>query len=296
MPLVRTAIRTWEKEKWGYAFIAPSFVLFLLFFLIPVLGAAYLSLVRYTPLFTEWAGLENYKAVAADPLFWISLRNNALYALGVVPLWLGKALLISALIYPLSPRVQSFFKSAFYLPHVTSAVIMSMIWLWLYNPSFGLLNGVLKWIGLAPLNWLGSTHLALPAIIAMVVIMGGGSSIVLITASMGAIPISLYEAAALDGANRRHMFTRITVPLLRPTILYLVVMGTIGSFQVFENVYLMTQGGPQFSTMTLVYLIWETAFISFDFGRAAAQAMILFGVTFALGIVQFRLLSSHTEY
>lgn len=289
-------MRALEREKWGYIFIAPSFVLFLIFFFVPVLGAAYLSLVRYTPLFTTWVGWENYREVLSDPIFWISLRNNALYALGVVPLWLGKALVISALIYPLSPRVQSFFKSAFYLPHVTSAIIISMVWLWIYNPSFGLLNGLLRLVGLAPVNWLGSTSLALPAIIAMVVIMGGGSSIVLITASMGSIPTALYEAAALDGANRIQMFTRITVPLLRPIILYLVVIGTIGSFQVFENIYLMTQGGPQFATMTLVYLIWETAFVSFDFGQAAAQAMVLFAITFVLGVLQFRLLSSNVEY
>jgi multiple sugar transport system permease protein len=130
----------------------------------------------------------------------------------------------------------------------------------------------------------------------MVVIMGGGSSIVLVTASMSSIPIALYEAAAIDGGGRWQMFWRITVPLLRPIMLYLIVMGTISSFQVFENIYLMTKGGPQFSTMTLVYLIYDTAFTTFDFGRASAQAIVLFAIIFGFGLLQFKLMASRVEY
>ena len=285
-----------RKEKWGYLFIAPSFIVFGIFFLVPVLGAASLSFVRYTPFFIDWVGLENYRAVFGDPVFWLSLRNNLFYALGVVPLWLGKALVISALIYPLSPRLQTFFKSAFYLPNVTSSIIISMIWLWLYNPTFGLFNQLLNLVGLPDVAWLGSTRTALLSLIIMAVVMGAGSSIVLITATMTSIPMEIYEAAAIDGAGKWRMFRSITVPLLRPIILYLVVIGTISSFQVFENVYVMTRGGPQFATTTIVYLIYETAFRSFDFGRASAQAMVLFVVIFIFGIVQFKLLSSRAEY
>lgn len=288
--------RKLRREKWGYIFVAPSFLLFFVFFLLPVLGAFALSLVRYTPFFISWVGIQNYRDAFADPIFWVSLRNNLLYALGVVPLWLGKALLISSLIYPLSPRLQTFFKSAFYLPNITSGVIISMIWLWLFNPTFGLFNQVLEFVGLDGIEWLGNTKTALPSIILMAVIMGGGSSIVLITATMASIPLDLFEAAALDGANKRQMFFRITIPLLQPILLYLVVMGTISSFQVFENIYLMTQGGPQFSTSTIVYLIYETAFMTFNFGRASAQAMVLFAITFVFGLLQFRLLSSRVEY
>lgn len=284
------------RDKWGYLFIAPSFVLFGVFFLLPVIGAALLSFLQYTPFFTRWVGIENYRYVFDDPVFWISLRNNLFYALGVVPLWLGKALLISALIYPLSPRLQTFFKSAFYLPNVTSSVIISMIWLWLYNPTFGLLNQALNHFGFASVEWLGSTRTALLSLILMAVVMGAGSSIVLITATMGSIPTELYEAAAIDGAGKWRMFSSITVPLLRPIILYLVVIGTISSFQVFENIYLMTRGGPQFATTTIVYLIYETAFMAFNFGRASAQAMVLFFIIFVFGIVQFKFLSSKVEY
>ncbi|HOI36793.1 MAG TPA: sugar ABC transporter permease, partial [Bacillota bacterium] len=212
------------------------------------------------------------------------------------PLWLGKALIISALIFPLAKPIQTFFKGAFYLPHVTSSVIISMVWLWIFNPPFGLLNYIMELLGFAPHAWLGDVRTALLSIILMQVVMGGGSSIVLITAAMGSIPYHLYEAAYLDGATKTQAFFKVTIPLLRPTILYLLVTGTISSFQVFTNVYLMTQGGPQFSTMTLVYLIYDTAFKQFRFGLASAQAVVLFAIVFALAIVQFRFLGQEVEY
>ena len=289
-------MRRLYKDRWGYAFIAPSFALFAVFFLIPVVWGGYLSLLDYQVFNKEWVGLQNYGEILHDSIFWLSLRNTALYTLGIVPLWLGKALIISALIFPLAKPIQTFFKGAFYLPHVTSSVIISMVWLWIFNPPFGLLNYIMELLGFAPHAWLGDVRTALLSIILMQVVMGGGSSIVLITAAMGSIPYHLYEAAYLDGATKTQAFFKVTIPLLRPTILYLLVTGTISSFQVFTNVYLMTQGGPQFSTMTLVYLIYDTAFKQFRFGLASAQAVVLFAIVFALAIVQFRFLGQEVEY
>jgi multiple sugar transport system permease protein len=289
-------MRRLYKDRWGYAFIAPSFALFAVFFLVPVVWGGYLSLLDYQVFNKEWVGLQNYREIARDSVFWLSLRNTALYTLGLVPLWLGKALVISALIFPLAKPIQTFFKGAFYLPHVTSSVIISMVWLWIFNPPFGLLNYIMELLGFAPHAWLGDVRTALLSIILMQVVMGGGSSIVLITAAMGSIPYHLYEAAHLDGATKTQAFFRVTIPLLRPTILYLLVTGTISSFQVFTNVYLMTQGGPQFSTMTLVYLIYDTAFKQFKFGLASAQAVVLFAIVFALAIVQFKFLGQEVEY
>ncbi len=289
-------MRRLYKDRWGYAFIAPSFVLFAVFFLVPVVWGGYLSLLDYQVFNKEWVGLQNYKEIAHDSVFWLSLRNTALYTLGIVPLWLGKALIISALIFPLAKPIQTFFKGAFYLPHVTSSVIISMVWLWIFNPPFGLLNYIMELLGFAPRAWLGDVRTALLSIILMQVVMGGGSSIVLITAAMGSIPYHLYEAAYLDGATKTQAFFKVTIPLLRPTILYLLVTGTISSFQVFTNVYLMTQGGPQFSTMTLVYLIYDTAFKQLKFGLASAQAVVLFAIVFALAIVQFKFLGQEVEY
>lgn len=281
------------RDRWAYLFLLPSLGFFSVFFLAPVAWGAILSLLDYQLTGGRWAGLANYARVMSDSLFWRSLANNLYYAAGVVPLWLTKALVVAAIIFPFRRWLQNLYKTAFYLPHVTSAVIISMIWLWIYNPPFGLLNYLLHTPGFP---WLGNRLTAMPALIAMQVVMGGGSTIVLISAAMGGIPGDYYEAAEIDGATRVQQFVRITLPLLKPTILYLLVMGTISSFQVFTNIYLMTRGGPQFSTMTIGYLIYETAFQFYDFGQASAMAMVLFAVIFAVALVQFRWLSTDVEY
>lgn len=255
-----------------------------------------LSFLDYGWWGTSFVGLDNYRSVFSNRVFWIGLRNTVYYTLGVVPLWLGKAVIIAALIFPFRKGVQTFFKAAFYLPHVTSSVIISMIWLWIYNPPFGLLNYLMKSMGFEPVAWLGNTSTAMPAMIFMTVVMGGGSSIVLISAAMNGIPSFLYEAAEIDGATSMRMFWKITIPLLRPTLLYLTVMGTINSFQVFTNIYLMTQGGPQFATTTIVYQIYELAFSRFQFGQASAMAMVLFAITFVFAMIQFKWLGQEVEY
>lgn len=293
---MQAVLRRLYRDRWGYAFVAPSFVLFGVFFLAPVLWGGYLSFLNYQVFEQQWVGLQNYFGLFQDPLFWTALKNTALYTLGVVPLWLGKALIVSALIFPFAKPIQTFFKAAFYLPHVTSAVIISMVWLWIFNPPFGLLNYFLGLFGMAPWAWLGDTRTALLSIILMQAVMGAGSTIVLITAAMGSIPYHLYEAAYLDGATKVRAFFRVTIPLLRPTLLYLLVMGTISSFQVFTNVYLMTQGGPQFATTTLVYLVYDTAFKQFNFGLASAQAVVLFLIVFVLALIQFKWLGQEVEY
>ena len=285
-----------KKDRWAYIFLLPSFIFFATFFLFPVVWSIILSFVDYQVWGASFAGLDNYREILVDRIFWISLRNNFFYALGVVPLWLGKALIISALIFPFRKPIQTFFKAAFYLPHVTSAVIISMIWLWIYNPPFGLLNYILSLFGSEGIAWLGNTKTALPALIAQTVIMGGGSSIVLISAAMNGIPTHLYEAAELDGASPIVTYLHITLPLLKPTILYLVVMGTISSFQVFTQVYMMTKGGPQFATTTIVYLIFERAFLNFQFGPASAMAVVLFAIIFCFALLQFKWLGEEIEY
>lgn len=284
------------KARWAYFFVAPHLVLYCVFFLLPVAWSMVLSLLDYQWWGVEFVGVANYVRVFADPIFWKAVVNTAYYTLGVVPLWLGKALIISALIFPFRKPLQTFFKAAFYLPHVTSAVILSMIWLWIYNPPFGLLNYLLAFLGVDPVAWLGNKLTAMPSLILMQVVMGGGSSIVLISAAMNGIPMYLYEAAELDGARPAQVFLRVTLPLLKPTLLYLVVTGTINSFQVFTNIYLMTRGGPQFSTTTIVYMIYDTAFKQFQFGPASAMAMVLFVITAVFALVQFRWLGQEVEY
>ena len=284
------------KERSGYLFLAPHFILFCIFFVVPVCWGMYLSLFDYNVFSKTFVGLENYVQILSDSLFLKALCNTFIYTLGVVPLWLGKALLVTVLIYPFRKSVRTFFKSLFYLPHITSSVIIAMIWLWVFNPSFGLLNYFLQVLGMDPVSWLGNKATAMPALMLMQVIMGGGSTIVLLSAAMSSIPEYYFEAARLEGANSWQVFRRITLPLLKPTLLYAMVMGTIANFQTFSNIYIMTQGGPEFSTTTVAYLVYSTAFKDYNLGLASSMSMVMFVILVALAIVQFKWLGSNVEY
>lgn len=285
-----------SRSAWGWFFVTPHLAVFALFFLLPVAGAFVLAFLDYRPMRVSWVGLDHFARVFTDPLFGQALRNTSIFTAGVVTFWLGKALLIAYLIDPLAKGWQTFFKSAFYLPGVTSGVIISLIWLWIFNPSFGLLNAFIALFGFEPVSWLGDTDTALVSLMTMQVIMGGGSSIVLLSAAMSRIPRDLYEVAILDGASRFEVFRKVVLPLIQPTLLYLVVTGTINTFQVFDAVYIMTQGGPQFATSTVVYRIYTTAFQRFDLGYASAQAIVLFAITLVLAALQFRWLGRDVEY
>src|SRR5690606_4806800 len=280
----------------GVLFGAPQPPLYTALFLIPVVIAFALAFMEVRPTRVSWVGLDNFETVLHDELFKRALVNTSVFTLVVVTFWLAKAVLIAYLLDPMSHALQTFFKSAFYLPAVTSGVIISLVWLWIYHPNFGLLNGLMVALGRDPVAWLGNTSTALPALMAMQVIMGGGSSIVLLSAALARIPRDLYEVAIIDGAKRPTIFAKVILPLIRPTLLYLVVTGTINTFQVFEAVYVMTQGGPQFATTTVVFRIYQEAFQRFNLGVASAQAIVLFVITAALAAVQFRLLGQNVEY
>lgn len=281
---------------WGATFVAPQAVLFAVFFLLPVVIAFVLAFMDVRPTRMTFIGLANFMRVLADPLFGKALTNTAIFTAVVVVFWLGKALLIAYLLDPMNRALQTFFKSAFYLPAVTSSIIISLVWAWIYHPTFGLLNAFIALFGLKPVAWLGNVDTALASLMAMQIIMGGGSSIVLLSAALARIPRDLYEVALIDGAKRPVIFTKVVLPLIRPTLLYLVVTGTVNTFQVFESVYVMTQGGPQFSTTTVVYRIYQEAFQRFNLGLASAQAIVLFLLTFVLAAVQFRFLGQNVEY
>ena len=284
------------KARWAYFFVAPAMIHFAVFNVYPILSTVYLSFVRFNLQGNTWVGLQNYQVAMNDPIFWKSLANTALYTMVVVPVGVGIALFLSSLIFPLKPSAQNVFKGAFYLPHVVSAVVVSMIWLWMFDSAHGLLNYLLSVMHLQPVSWLGESRTAMPSLMFMAVAGGGGAAIILYLAAMGGIPESLYEAARIDGANRWTEFWKITLPLLKPTTLYLVVMGTIGSFQVFTSIYMMTRGGPNFATATIVYRIYQTAFEFLKLGRASAMALVLALIIIAISAIQFKLLGTEVEY
>ena len=286
-----------RRNLWIYIVLIPPFALLFTFTILPILQSFVLSFQHWTLKSVTWVGLANFQTLLEDALFFKALRNTFIYTVVVVPIGTIIALGLAELIRPLRPASQTFFKSAFYLPSVVAASVVVLVWAWIYNPNeYGLLNYLMSLLGQKPVRWLQDVNLALPALTLTSLVGGQGASVVLILAAMGAIPTSLYESARLDGSNHRQEFWHITLPLLKPTILYLVVLGTIGSFQVFTGVYLLTNGGPAFATATSVFYIFKTGFLSFDLSYASTQALVLFIIIMVFSFVLFRSLSSEVEY
>lgn len=284
-----------KKYKWDYLFLLPKLIVFLIFVALPVLWALIISFQEYGIFETSWVGLTNFIDIFRGDLFYIALWNTFRYTIVVVPSQVVIALILASLINPLNKKAQSFFRGAFYLPTVTSVVVISMVWRWIYN-SKGLMNYLLALFNIDAVNWLGSSNLALTAIIMMSVLTPPGVGVILYLANMGSIPESLFEAARIDGAGPFKAWLKITLPLVKPTTFYLAILGTIGSFQVFTKVLLLTDGGPGYATTTLVHLIYNSAFRDFDFGFAAAQAVILFVIVLIFSFIQRKFLSSDIEY
>lgn len=287
--------RIWRARS-GYLFILPKFLLFTVFVLIPIIWALLVSFQEYKVFGAGWVGFQNFVDVLHDDLFWVAVKNTLRYAAVVMPSTVIIALVLATLIHPLRSGAQTFFRAAFYLPTVASTVVLAMVWRWIFQTRFGLANYFLGLLGVEPINWLHSSAWALRSVIIMAVLTPPGVGIILYLAAMGSIPESLYEAATIDGANRFTQWWRITLPLLKPTTLYLMIVSTINSFQVFNQVMLMTQGGPGYATTTIVHRIYNIAFRDFQFGHAGAMSMLLFLAIIALAIVQAKLMFSDVEY
>lgn len=281
-----------KKNKVAYLFLLPKLVFFAIFMLIPIIWSLILSFQDVGIFNSEWVGLKNYIAVFKNEVFMVSLWNTFLYTIVTVPAFVITALLIATLIHPLGKHSQSFFRAAFYLPQVTSMVIIAMVWRWMYNYRFGLFNYIMNFFGIENIDWLGQSATALPSLMIMAILIPPGSGIIIYLAAMNDVNPSLYEAAKIDGANAFQRWIRITVPLLKPTTLYLVILSTISSFQVFTQIIMMTGGGPGNSTETIVHVIYKTAFRDFNFGGASAQSMILFAIIMVFAIFQYRVLQS----
>ncbi len=287
-----------RRHGWSYLFVLPTFSLFVLFTLLPVAQGLVLALQDARVTGGTFIGLANFGTLADDPAFRQALGNTVLYATVVVAAQVTLALVVASLIQPLGARSRVFYRALFYLPLVNSAILVAMVWRWIFNPNpFGLANAALGTIGLGPFLWIGSSDQALLAIILSAVLTIPGGGVVLYSAAMGSLPRDLYEAADLEGASALAKWWHITVPLLRPTTLYLVVVYTILAFQVFERVYIMTNGGgPNNATITIVQLIYSTAFQFGRYGLASAMAVVLFVMAIVVAIAQFRSLRTDVEY
>ncbi|MEK8132324.1 sugar ABC transporter permease [Paenibacillus filicis] len=287
----------WRDYGWAYLFIAVPVLLFLVFTLYPVISAFIMSFQEYGVLSSKWIGTGNYSRLMQDDVFWKAMRNTFYFTIGTVPVNIIITFGLAYLIFQMKTKWQTFFKAALYLPSVASGVTLSLVWLAMFDPtSGGLFNKVLGLMGLEPVIWLGQSSTALFSLMLMTYLSSHGSGIILYLAAMGGVPKSLYEAADIDHASGWTQFTKITWPLLKPTTLYLLVTGVIMSFQVFISVYLMTQGGPNFATTTIAYLIYDTAFVYYEFGLASAQSFVLAAMIIIISIVQFKYFSTDIEY
>ncbi|MFC5407482.1 carbohydrate ABC transporter permease [Cohnella soli] len=280
----------------GYLFLLPSCALFAAFMFMPIFKGFQLSFQKWTISGYEWVGLSNYEKVLSDSVFWKSTSITAQFTVITVVAGLLLSLLAAFMIDPFKEKVQSIFKAAFYLPSVAPIVIVSILWLWLYHPSFGLLNYLLDSAGIAPVMWLGDPKVALISIMLMTIAVSQGSNILILVTSLGGIPKDYQEAARIDGATFWQETVRIKLPMLKPTLTYLIVVNTVGSFQVFAPVYMLTSGGPNRATTTLGFLIYENAFKKFDFGVASAQAVVLLLIVMVIAIFQFRTMAGDLEY
>ena len=290
-----------RRYGWSYAFILPSMLTFVLFVLAPVVWALIISFqdfnlrrggVWMAPIY------QNYLLAFQqfNGLFVNAIQNTLTYALFTVTSNILLGLIIASLIQPLSHRARTFFRAAYYLPAVTSALIVGMTWSYIYNAQWGFANYLLGFFGVAPIRWLSDPNLALTSITLSAILTMPATAIVLYSSAIGSIPNEFYEAAEIDGATPVRRWWHITVPLLRPTTLYLLVIYTIASFEVFERIYIMAPSGVGNSTQTMVTQIYQNAFQQFELGIASAQAFVLFVMIVIVAIFQFRFLTSDVEY
>lgn len=280
-----------------WLWLAPALAPFALFLLWPVASVVVMSFQRWDWFTSEWVGWREYRHLWPDPDFWRALVHTLIFTAVVVPVWILASLAIATAIARYRPRVRDGWMTSFYLTYLVSPVILALVWSWILNPgSVGLANHALHWIGLGPVPWLSSGRLALASIIFSTAVTIPGSGVLIYSAALSQLPRELDEAAELEGAGPVARWWRITLPLLRPTTLYLTVIYTIASFQVFERVYIMTGGGPGSATTVLVQQIYSRAFLDFDFGAASAQSVVLLMLIAAVAWAQFRTLRTDVQY
>lgn len=282
--------RPWRHWLACYAYLLPTLCGLALFSAGAVVASFLMSFTKFemvTP--PVFIGLQNYLDLVNAPQFWSVLANTFYYTVGYVPLSmalsLGLALLVNARL-----RGVTIFRGIYFTPVVTSTVAIAMAWAWLYNPQFGLINYLLRVLfGVRGPGWLTSTEWAMPALIILGVWKSAGYNMVIFLAGLQGVPEELYEAAKIDGAGIWARFRHVTLPLLSPTTFFVLVISIIGSFQVFEATYIMTQGGPANATLTLSYHIFQNAFEWFHMGYAAAIAYVLFSIIMIFTLIQMRL-------
>ncbi|MEV4355288.1 sugar ABC transporter permease [Nonomuraea sp. NPDC049625] len=278
-----------HQARAGALFAAPPMVLFLVFTVLPVIGTLGLSFTSYDVLTPPtWAGLANYARLLKDATFALTLKNILLYCAMFVPAMIAVSLLLAVALNSRLPAM-GVFRTVFYIPVVTSPVAAATVWTWMLNSHYGPVNEILGFLGIPGPAWVGDSSTAMLSIVLVTLWQGVGSNMLIYLAGLQNIPGHLYEAAALDGAGRWAAFAHITWPQLRTTTMFVTTLSLIGAFQLFDQAYVMTKGGPGNSTLTPVYQIYETGFNRLHMGYASAQAFTLFLVIVAVTVLNMRL-------
>jgi ABC-type sugar transport system permease subunit len=286
-----------RETRTAYLFLLPVLVYFAIMLFYPMCYSFYLSFTEWDMLSPspEFIGLENYREAFDDPVFWISLKNTFSYVLYTVPATVILALCLALALNQVKV-LSGLFRAAYFMPVVTSAVVVSIIWKWLYQPNLGLINIIFGSLGIPRMSFLESTSQVMPSIAAMSVWKGAGYSMVIFLAGLQDIPNYLYEAAAIDGASGWKLFRYITLPLLKNTTLFITVTSLISAFQVFTEPYILTKGGPVHSSRVLVLYIQETAFDYLQLGYGAAMVFVLFLIIMVITAIQLVAFRSRVEF
>ncbi len=288
----------WSRRRppFGYLYVAPVIIWFVGFNLFPIVVGLGLSLTDWNILDSpHLIGLANYAKLPSDPLFWTSMENTLYFA--IVSVGLGTVIAL-ALAVALNQKLRflGVYRTLFFLPAVTALIAVAMVWRWLYDTEYGLINWMISLVGIPPLRWLDDPHLAMLAVIMMSVWRSLGFNTIILLAGLQGIPNEYQEAASIDGAGRWNRFLHITLPLVSPSTFFVAVNSLIGAWQVFDQVWAMTQGNPENSTVTIVFLIYQNAFSWGKTGYASALAYVLFLVIMAFTWLQFKLQKSWVFY
>jgi len=286
------------RSRWStFILLSPWIVTFIAFSLYPVGYSLYLSFTKYDPLAglaPKFIGLSNYFEIVNDPTFWQAVKNTVIFVVGTIPVTTAIAIVLAVFLNQ-KIKFRSFFRASYFVPVMTSIVVISTIFTYIYSP-YGLLNSLLGLFGIQGQNWLLSTQFALPAIMAMMIWASFGYYTVLFLAGLQNIPEEIYESAAIDGANSIQTFFRVTLPLLRPMLIFALVINTIRSFQIFSQIFVMTQGGPLGSTRTIVYYLYNMGFQKFRMGYASGIAYLLFILILVFSVIQMKTLSYEEQF
>lgn len=284
-----------SRNRWGIVFILPQLISLICLGLIPIVIAFVLSFYEWNGFSSPaFIGLDNFRSVFSDPDTMTAVKNTLLYAIIYVPCSIALALLLAVLLNNAMGKM--FYRAVFFLPQVVTSVGIAVVWSWIYQPQFGILNMVLNYFGIEGREWLRDPATAMGAVIVMSIWWGLGYNIVLFLAGLQNVPRAYTDAARIDGANAAQVFFRITVPLISPTTLLVTITTMINAFQVFDQMFLLTSGGPAKKTYTLAIHIYQTAFKSFELGKASTIALILFLVVVIISAVQFKLSNQWVHY